>query len=123
MSTTDELIALEKTRCEAISAGDLDAVAALLADDLTHTHVTGATQDKAALLDGLKSRPRTTTRSDDLRVRVYGDVAVMTGTLRNVFPPPTPGAEPVRRDVHALQVWVKTEQGWQQAAFAASGNS
>ncbi len=122
MSATEELIALEITRCEAISAGDLDAVAALLADDLTHTHVTGATQNKAALLAGLKSRPRTTTR-DDLRVRVYGDTAVMTGTLRNVFPPTEPGGDPVEMEAHALQVWVKTEPGWLQVAFAASGSA
>jgi ketosteroid isomerase-like protein len=123
MSATEELIALEITRCEAISAGDLDAVAALLADDLSHTHVTGATQDKAALLAGLKSRPRTTTRGDGLRVRVYGDTAVMTGTLRNVFPPTEPGGDAVEMEAHALQVWVRTEPGWLQVAFAASGSA
>ena len=123
MTVEEDLLALERARCAAISAGDLHAVASLLADDLTHTHVTGATQEKAALLDGLRSRPRRTTRGDDLRVRIYGSTAVMTGTLRNVFPPTTDGGEPVEREAHALQVWVKTELGWLQVAFAASGIS
>ena len=113
---TDELIARELERCDAISHGDLDALALILGDDLTHTHVTGKTDDKAAVLENLRRRPRTTTRGDDLRVRMFRDVAVMTGTMRNVF-----HDDGVEQELHALQVWVNRPGGWQQVAFAASG--
>jgi ketosteroid isomerase-like protein len=116
---TAELLRLEEERCKAISAGDVVTLGHLLADDLTHTHVTGRTEDKAAYLAALGGRPRVTTRRD-LKVRVYGDVAIMTGTLINTFPS---DGRAIRQpmEAHALQVWIKTGDGWKQAAFASSG--
>jgi ketosteroid isomerase-like protein len=118
----DELIRLEQARCAAISAADVAALSRLLADELTHTHATGDVEDKWAYLQRLPGRPRTTVRGDDLRVRLYGDIAVMTGTVRNSFPPESEGG-PVETEFHALQVWAKGPDGWQQVAFAASGQS
>lgn len=121
---SDELLRLERARCEAISRGDLAALERLLADDLTHTHMTGLTHDKSTYLAGLSGRPRDTTRADDLLVRVYGDVAVITGTLRNRFPASQAGGQVRRVELHALQVWVRGgSEGWQQVAFASSGRS
>jgi ketosteroid isomerase-like protein len=60
-------------------------------------------------------------RTGDLRVRVYGDTALMTGTLLNTFPPPEPGAAPRQVELHALQVWVEEAGDWKLAAFASSG--
>ncbi|HWI71358.1 MAG TPA: nuclear transport factor 2 family protein [Baekduia sp.] len=122
MSDDEELRALEQERCRAISAGDLATLDRLLADDLTHTHVTGVTEDKATYLAALGGRPRTTTRGEDLAVRLYGDVAVMTGTLRNAFPPQAPGEPEDVSEIHALQVWARAGgNAWRQVAFASSG--
>jgi ketosteroid isomerase-like protein len=52
-------------------------------------------------------------------VRVYGDAAVMTGTLRNELPAAA-GAEPIVMEGHALSVWTRTASGWRQVAFASS---
>ena len=49
-AVTEELLCLEQERCRAVSAGDVDALGRLLTDDLTHTHVTGRTEGKAAYL-------------------------------------------------------------------------
>jgi hypothetical protein len=57
-------------RCRAISEQDWDALAALLADELTHTHITGVTQDKPTYLEHVRKNPRWTERPD-LKVRVY----------------------------------------------------
>ena len=115
---TQELLRLEEERCRAISAGDLDSLGRLLTDDLTHTHVTGRTEDKTAYLAGLGGRPRTTTRRD-LTIRVYGETAIMTGVLVNTF---SSDADVPRapEQAQALQVWVQTTEGWKQAAFVAS---
>jgi hypothetical protein len=84
--------------------------------------MTGLTQDKSTYLAGLSRPSRDTTRADDLLVRVYGDVAVITGTLRNRFPASEAGGQARRVEVHALQVWVRGgSEGWQQVAFASSG--
>jgi ketosteroid isomerase-like protein len=115
---TEELLRLEEERCRAVSAGDVDALGRLLTDDLTHTHVTGRTEDKEVYLAALGGRPRTTTRRD-LTVRVYGETAIMTGTLVNAFPPDG-GIARAPMEAQALQVWVKTSGGWKQAAFVAS---
>ena len=117
-AVTEELLRLEEERCSAVSAGDVDTLGRLLTDDLTHTHVTGRTEDKATYLAALGGRPRIPTRRD-LKVRIYGETAVMTGTLVNAFPPDDGAARPPM-EAQALQVWVKTSDGWKQAAFVAS---
>ena len=116
-----EVIRLEHERCRAISSGDIAALERLLGDELTHTHTSGKNDDKASYLALVKGSSRKTTRGDDLRVRVYGDVAVMTGTQRNEFPPAEPGGEPRRVELQVLQVWVDDGDSWKQVAFASSG--
>jgi hypothetical protein len=116
-----ELIVLETQRCRAISELDLPALEKILADDLTHTHITGHTEDKAAYLAGLSGRPRMTTRGD-LSVRIYGDAAVMTGALINEFPA-AEGSAAVRLEIQALQVWVRSGGTWQMVAFGSSGQA
>jgi len=116
-----DLAALETERCRAISELDIPVLEKILADDLTHTHITGHTEDKAAYLAGLSGRPRKTTRGD-LSVRRYGDVAVMTGALINEFP--GDGGNPAARlEIQALQVWVQSGGTWQMVAFSSSGQA
>jgi hypothetical protein len=125
MSQSDDevadLIALEAERCRAISELDMPVLEKILADDLTHTHVTGHTEDKATYLAGLSGRPRKTTRGD-LFVRRYGDVAVMTGALINEFPGDR-GNAAARLEIQALQVWLLAGGTWQMVAFGSSGQA
>ena len=55
----------------------------LMADDYSYTHSNGAVNDKAADIKETMSEETkwTDTKSDDLKVRTYGDVAVVTGRL------------------------------------------
>ena len=108
-----ELLRLEAERCRAISEQDWPALDRLLASTLSHTHMNGLTQDRATYLAHVQQRPRVTTRGD-LSVRVYGDTAVISGPMWNT----APGSAPVQATV--LQVWVREEGGWRQAAFQAS---
>jgi ketosteroid isomerase-like protein len=115
------LVALEHARCAAVSNSDAAAVELLNGDDLTYTHNTGMTEDLRAHLVSLSAYERHLSRTDDLTVRVYGDVAVMTGTVHAGYPAAGPGGTPVEFDAHALQVWVKQDESWKQVAFASSG--
>jgi catechol 2,3-dioxygenase-like lactoylglutathione lyase family enzyme len=118
-SVIDELLAIEKQRCQAVSTNDRKVLEELLADDLLHTHVTGRTEDKATYLAALSGRPRRTSRGP-LSVNVQGDVAVMAGQQTNSFESDDGGPD-VLREAHALQVWVRREGRWQLLAFSASG--
>jgi hypothetical protein len=83
----------------------------LMADDYSYTHSNGAVNDKSAdiketMSDDIKW---TDTKSDDLKVRTYGNVAVvtgqetLTGSSKNYHPGP-------RR---FTEIWVKRDGRWQ----------
>jgi ketosteroid isomerase-like protein len=111
------LIALEYERCRAISSSDLDALGQLLDEDLMHVHATGRAQNKVTYLASLAGNPRTTTRRD-ISVRVFGDIAVMTGVLINSF---GDGSETRSSELYATQIWIQRDGRWRQLNFAASG--
>jgi len=110
-----DLERLEQARCTAISTGDWDALADLLLADYSHTHSTGVVQDKSTYLEFVKGHPRTTTRPV-VRVRVYGDTAIMNGRQVNTFA--DANRPPVQNEV--MQVWVRTQEGWKIAAFQST---
>jgi ketosteroid isomerase-like protein len=117
---TAQLVQLEHRRCLAITNADIAALKQLNSDDLTYTHTGGQTEDLQSFLTNIAKYPREITRGDDLTVRIYGDVAVLTGTLHATFPARDGGSEPIALDSHALQVWVRQGDSWKQSAFAAS---
>ena len=116
-----QLIELERARCAAISSDDRAAVDELTGDTLTYTHSTAVTEDRDAHLASLGTYPRRLSRPEAPLVRLYGDVAVMTGPVHAHFPEAGPGKTPVDFGAHALQVWVRQNGSWKQVAFASSG--
>jgi uncharacterized protein (TIGR02246 family) len=109
MGELSELLELEQRRCAAISAGDVEALSALLSDDYVHVHMNAAVDDRAGHLDGVAKRPRQTTRGE-LQVRVYGELAVLTGELTNQMV--VPGQEPRVMRAYCHQVAVRRDGGW-----------
>lgn len=108
-----EVLAAEAERCRAIYEQDWTVLEPMMSDDLTYVHMPGRLEDKAAYLAGVKGRPRKVERQD-LKVRVYGNTAVMTGIMINR----PPNAESVTARV--TQTWVKDGSGWKMVAFQAS---
>jgi ketosteroid isomerase-like protein len=74
----------EARRCAAIVSGDFDALAAMLSDDYLHTHGDGRIGDKSDYIEGVRKSPRVPLR-DNLVVRLFGDMAVLTGDLLNTI--------------------------------------
>lgn len=81
-SDQQQLEDLEKQRLAAISKGDAQALASVLADDYMHVHSSAKVEDKAAFIKTIIERPRQTTRGP-LTIRVYGDTAVIMGEQVN----------------------------------------
>jgi ketosteroid isomerase-like protein len=122
-----ELIDVERRRCDALVAVDVDALAGLLDDELVHIHAPGVTHSKAQLLEHLATRrPYLNTERGELAIRMVGDVAIMTGPLTNRLRNPD-GSERtlsgvatqvLRRDAHgawrfvSFQMTPTGEQVW-----------
>jgi hypothetical protein len=102
----------EQERCRAISEQDWDALDLLLAADLTHTHMNGRVDDKPALLQNLHQRPRTVRRGE-LKIRLYGAIAIMNG--RQYL-----DLGDGETENEAIQVWQHAGDRWRLLAFQAS---
>jgi ketosteroid isomerase-like protein len=77
-----EVLQCEQRRFAAMVQGDVATVDALLADDLTYAHSSGTLDSKAQFLHKLATGHYqfTSITSDEVCVRVYGAVGVLTGT-------------------------------------------
>ena len=80
-SVEQSALEFQSSRFKAMVDADIDLLETYLADDLTYSHTTGWTETKTEFLRTVKSgkinylavEPR------DVLVRIYGDMAVMTG--------------------------------------------
>lgn len=113
-----EVLEAEERRLRALRERDWDTLADLFDDELTYTHLSGHTESKVTSLEWVKTREHNITRSN-LEVRVYGDVAVMTGGITMGLQSDGPNATPPLQGV-ALQVWVHRDSSWRLVAFQAT---
>lgn len=119
-SVIDEVLAAEAARLRAIDERDFAALDLLLGEDLSYVHSdTGQYEDKASNMAMLQASPRSYKRRD-LRVRPYGDVAVMTGEI-DITVDEIKGVSKERHIFSfATQVWVKRDTRWQMVVFQAT---
>jgi ketosteroid isomerase-like protein len=87
-----------------------------LADDLTYSHSTGRTQNKAEYIAAVTKGPPNyeSFTFSGTEVRLYGKVAVLTGYV---------DVKLVKRDsfrVRTLQVYVENDGRWQMAAHQSA---
>jgi ketosteroid isomerase-like protein len=114
-----EVRAADARRFEAMVRRDREALDRLLADDLIYTHSTGQVETKAQLLDSIASgslvyrsiQPR------DVQVRLFGDVAVLTGRADL-------GVRTGERDLDLAasftSVYVRRDGEWRMAAWQST---
>ncbi len=80
-----EVLARNQAWCDAIVKGEMGTLDQLLADDYIITSGAATLRDKKGELADLRLPPGLSwvfVKTDDLRVRVYGDAAVVTGRIR-----------------------------------------
>jgi ketosteroid isomerase-like protein len=114
-----ELIKLEKDWSEATVKGDLAFLDKILAAELTDTDSEGTVWTKAQDLANLKSGDMKVTSAvaDDIKVRVYGNVAVTTG--RNINKISFKGKDQSGQ-YRWTDTWVKRAGRWQCVASHGS---
>jgi ketosteroid isomerase-like protein len=111
--------AVERQRVQALTTNDLAALERLLADDLTYTHSTGAVDSKTTFLASLRSGDAKyeTMEHDDLRVRTYGETAVLTGRTRVKV---KSRGEDLSLQLRFTLVYAKRAGRWQMVAWQST---
>lgn len=119
MDDQTTILDADAERYRAMRDGDLERLAALLADDLAYTHSSGVCDDKREYLAAMASgRFRyLQTETEQVQVRIYGAAAVMLGRAR--FHAIVDGVER-RQDNRFLSVWTRADRGWRMAAWSSS---
>src|SRR5215208_7776048 len=82
--TEQELLTLEKEFAAAIVRNDLEGIGRLVTDDWIIIDPNGEIVDRSRFFEVIKSGAlaHDMMESEDFRVRVYGDTAVVTGVTR-----------------------------------------
>jgi len=112
MTAEEELLKLEKKFAEAIVRNDLESIGRLVTDDWIIIDPNGEIVDRAHFFEVIKSGALThdLMDSDDFRVRVYGDSAVVSAVTRSKgkFM-----AQEFSTQERATDVFVKRDGRWQ----------
>lgn len=110
-SIRDELIALGNEWDPSMVENDADEIGRYMADDWTIIGPDGRVGDKATFLELVRSGvlSHDVMESDDVKVRVYGDTAVVTsrGTSGGQY-----RGQPFREVERVSCVFVREEGGW-----------
>jgi ketosteroid isomerase-like protein len=80
----DPLLALEAERFRLTAAGNVDALATMLAEDLSYCHSNGKCESKAEYIGNLRSGSTRYRKLEMLgaRVRRHGNIAIVNGRIR-----------------------------------------
>ncbi|MDM7923706.1 MAG: nuclear transport factor 2 family protein [Pyrinomonadaceae bacterium] len=114
-----EVLAANLAFDSAIVARDADAYAKILADDFIFTGADGTVSDKKGEIDRVRSGRLTfeSGKSDDIRVKLYGNTAVVTGRF-------TAKGKDNGKDFTFVErytaVFVKRDGRWQMVAEQAT---
>jgi hypothetical protein len=115
-----EVLAADARRIDALVAADLATLDELTAEDYTHVETNGGLRDKAQFL-ALLGQPGLRFVSwtiDENHVRIFGDVALVSGRYRNVVQTAA-GVQPEKHARH-LRVWVRRDGAWRNVAHQAT---
>jgi hypothetical protein len=109
-----EVLAAEEARCTATRTGDLAGLERVLHEGYTHVTGTGNVLNRQQYLDWVRATPRRHERHG-LRVRCFGDNAVIVGGLTNHLTEAGGGTRVIETVV--TQVAVREGGQWRFVAF------
>jgi hypothetical protein len=109
----------QSERFAAMVAADAERLEEFLADDLSYAHTTGLVETKQQFLQTIESGVIDYQRivPEDVRVRIYGEVAVMTGTAELQV---VANGSPVRARIGFLDVSRRVGGAWQLVAWQSN---
>jgi uncharacterized protein (TIGR02246 family) len=113
------ILQLERDMQAASLKNDMTLFEKLAADDYVATNPLGMVATKAESLASAKYFKMDSLNTDDVKVRVYGDAAVVTGraTVKAQMTPPGGTAQDISGQYRYTRVYVKQQGQWRLAAF------
>lgn len=115
--TEKELMAAMDVLKDATIGRDVAAFTKLIDPDITYSHSSGVTMDRAVLLDYVSTMTTVYIKYLDTDIRVYGNLAI----VKNVTDIRGAGSENNPFLINAVYVWVKSPQGWRLLARQVIG--
>src|SRR5262245_8787024 len=117
--TEQAVAALEEQWLQSQKANNPDLLAPLLGDNFVNTSPDGKVTGKAQTLANAKSTKYTSAQYSDVKVTVFGDVAIATGGA--TFKGTDASGKPLDLDERWTDTWVKMPSGkWQCVASHSS---
>jgi ketosteroid isomerase-like protein len=115
-SVEEQIMKMERDRAAAVVKADVATIEGLTSDDYTLINANGRLSDKATTMNDIKtgSIKLTANEVSDMKVRVYGDTAVVTGKSSAKG---TIGGRELKGPVMFTRVYVKLNGKWQSVAF------
>jgi ketosteroid isomerase-like protein len=115
-SVEDQLKKMEKDRAAAVVKGDVATLEKLTSDDYILINANGQLSDKPTTMNNIKTGNIKLTANEvsDLKVRVYGNTAVVTGKSDAKG---SIGGRELKGPVMFTRVYVKKDGKWQSVAF------
>ena len=115
-SVEDQIKKMEIDRAAAVVKGDLALLDKETSEDYTLINMNGQMSDKSQMINAFKSGQSKLTQDDvsDMKVRVYGDTAVVTG---KVTVKGTMGGKDATGAAMFTRVYVKKGGHWQSVAL------
>jgi hypothetical protein len=112
----EQIKQLERDRQDAFVRNDIVTLDQRTADDYTTINSSGKISDKAQMMSNLRAG-KTKVQSvklDEMKVRVYGNTAVLTGRYQD-----TSVKDGIQKEAHALfmRIFVKDNGHWQAVAY------
>ena len=113
----EEIIELEKRRIEAMAKQDAKTLDEILADDLTFTHSSGRVDTKAEFITKATTGILNyhSLSSEDVKVRQYGDTAIVTG--QGIVHVESARTGDNKYPISFIDVYVKRDDTWRMVAW------
>jgi ketosteroid isomerase-like protein len=115
-SVEEQIKKMEQDRAAAVVKADVATLEGLTSDDYILINANGQVSDKATTMNNIKTGVIKLTANEvsDMKVRVYGDAAVVTGksTAKGTI-----GGRELKGPVMFTRVYVKKNGKWQSVAF------
>lgn len=121
-SSEAEIVATQEEARQALLRGDVSTLDTLWGDEFTSITATGQVRTKAQMLEAFKTGQMKyiSLEYDELRIRVYGNTAVMTGRARGAGVRNGMQLPASPHGTRFTQVFVKRRGGWKLVAHQAT---